>query len=349
MARSDDGRRNRVFDTAMAAPVVSPRSHFSPSTSGSLNLKSKEDRLTTFSGWPVSFMSENSLATAGFYYLHKGDVVRCAFCGVEVAHWEEGDNPMEEHRRWSPSCPILRKSTSNAGSSTSSSTNANSNPVYDECGLYGIEIRPNSGPENGKPLLEQLGVNKSRGPVHRAFTSYNARMQSFETWPLSLKPRPEELVEAGFFYTGKSDQTLCFNCGCGLRNWEPTDDPWIEHAKWSSQCSFVVLNKGKDFIQKAMSKEQPLLQPEDIEKLGIKEEKQTLKSANSCSTELQQTAKKSPELSSDRLCKICLQEELGVVFLPCGHLVACVKCAPKIENCPICRKPLTATVRAFLS
>ncbi|KAK7789133.1 hypothetical protein R5R35_002077 [Gryllus longicercus] len=217
-------------------------------TSGSLNLKLKEDRLTTFSGWPVSFMSENLLAEAGFYYLHTGDLVRCAFCGIQIAYWEFGDKPMEEHRRWSPSCPLLRKSTAN---------NAEDSIVYEECGLN--EIRPYSSPENSKPLLKRLRV---RGPVHRAYANYDIRMQTFETWPVSLKPRPKELVEAGFFYTGNSDHTVCFTCGCGLRNWKPTNDPWIEHAKWSSQCSFVVINKGKDFIQKTISKEQPLLQPE---------------------------------------------------------------------------------------
>lgn len=27
-------------------------------------------------------------------------------------------------------------------------------------------------------------------------------------------------------------------------------------------------------------------------------------------------------------CKICMVEEVGVVFLPCGHLLSCVMCAP---------------------
>lgn len=49
------------------------------------------------------------------------------------------------------------------------------------------------------------------------------------------------------------------------------------------------------------------------------------------------------------MCKICYSGELGVVFLPCGHMVACVKCAPGMTTCAVCREPVTMTVRAFLS
>ena len=50
-----------------------------------------------------------------------------------------------------------------------------------------------------------------------------------------------------------------------------------------------------------------------------------------------------------RVCKICYNEELGVVFLPCGHMVACVKCAPGMTTCAVCREPVAMTVRAFFS
>jgi hypothetical protein len=50
-----------------------------------------------------------------------------------------------------------------------------------------------------------------------------------------------------------------------------------------------------------------------------------------------------------RVCQICFMEERGVLFLPCGHLVACVKCAPSLSTCAVCRQPFTGTVRAYLS
>lgn len=54
-------------------------------------------------------------------------------------------------------------------------------------------------------------------------------------------------------------------------------------------------------------------------------------------------------LKEARQCKICMDAEVGIVFLPCGHLTTCVNCAPNLEDCPMCRSAIKATVRTFLS
>lgn len=54
-------------------------------------------------------------------------------------------------------------------------------------------------------------------------------------------------------------------------------------------------------------------------------------------------------LKEARLCKICMDGEVSIVFLPCGHLTTCVNCAPNLEDCPVCRCAIKATVRTFLS
>lgn len=46
---------------------------------------------------------------------------------------------------------------------------------------------------------------------------------------------------------------LCFCCSQGLMDWEYHDDPWVEHARWSPNCSFVLLSKGKDFVEQVLS------------------------------------------------------------------------------------------------
>lgn len=30
---------------------------------------------------------------------------------------------------------------------------------------------------------------------------------------------------------GVGDRVLCFRCGEGLKDWQPEEDPWEEHAK----------------------------------------------------------------------------------------------------------------------
>jgi hypothetical protein len=71
-------------------------------------LKSEVDRRKTFKYWPVPFMDVNQLAAAGFSFTNRGDVVRCAFCELEVGHWEKGDDAIKNHQRWSLSCAFVK-------------------------------------------------------------------------------------------------------------------------------------------------------------------------------------------------------------------------------------------------
>lgn len=38
----------------------------------------------------------------------------------------------------------------------------------------------------------------------------------------------------------------------GLKNWDPDDNPWIEHARWSSKCNYLKTVKGEEFIKLVM-------------------------------------------------------------------------------------------------
>nr|CAD7399306.1 unnamed protein product [Timema cristinae] len=53
-------------------------------------------------------------------------------------------------------------------------------------------------------------------------------------------------------------------------------------------------------------------------------------------------------LKDARQCKICMDKDATVVFLPCAHLITCTTCAPSLNNCPMCRKNIRGTVRTFL-
>jgi hypothetical protein len=51
--------------------------------------------------------------------------------------------------------------------------------------------------------------------------------------------------------------------------------------------------------------------------------------------------------SHDKECCICLENPKNMIFLPCGHVCTCQDCAPGLENCPICRGPITGKVKAY--
>lgn len=51
------------------------------------------------------------------------------------------------------------------------------------------------------------------------------------------------------FYSGIG---LGFYSG-GLRNWERGDDALAEHARWFPKCSFLLQNRGADFVKLVQS------------------------------------------------------------------------------------------------
>lgn len=86
---------------------------------------------------------------------------------------------------------------------------------------------------------------------------------------------------------------------------------------------------GNTNVQETTTKEVSNQGGDNVQQISLEEENRLLKEA--------------------RICKICMDNEIGVVFLPCGHLNTCINCAPSLKDCPICRSSIRATVRTFLS
>ncbi|XP_045783706.1 death-associated inhibitor of apoptosis 1-like [Maniola jurtina] len=201
----------------------------------SSNLQYENIRLKTFGGkWPLKFPSPQLFASNGFYYLGRGDEVRCAFCQLELMHWMEGDDPAKDHQLGAPQCTFLRRQASSGNVPMKSSPTTTG---HDECGIQ-PPITPN-------PI-------RSPGPAHPRYASTAARIQSFRDWPTSNQ-KHTELAEAGFFYTGQGDKTKCFYCDGGLKDWESNDVPWEQHARWFHRCLYIRLVKGQEYIEKVCS------------------------------------------------------------------------------------------------
>lgn len=62
-----------------------------------------------------------------------------------------------------------------------------------------------------------------------------------------------------------------------------------------------------------------------------------------------ESAQKSKKETDADLCKVCVDKEVRIVFLPCGHRVTCEDCAPKFRKCIVCRAVIKGTVRAHVS
>ncbi|XP_013402166.1 uncharacterized protein LOC106167829, partial [Lingula anatina] len=466
-------------------------------------MRNESDRLTTFVNWPSGAgVLPRDLARAGFFYVGMGDRVQCAFCEGVLRNWEPGDQPMQEHRRYLSTCPfILGLEVGNI-------------PVEEPSTALPLAVSESqrqavggstTGSENATNGAT-LGILTAR-PRHEKYAIENTRVQTFANWPPSRIPCPEELARAGFFYAGFGDNVKCFFCDGGLRNWEPQDDPWTEHARWFPRCGFVRQCKGDEFIRmikeqnspnnqvsiylvtslrftnglgltlyigytlhidlilfysiypsqaqtqtqrpqgapgsyhveareikarldtptvqavldmgfsrdtvrqaieqrlrntgddfpsaatlfdavlniedennrqgaaaiSVIPQEEPGQQPlnatlseapphkaaqktsqtQNTDKLSKKDKKKKKQDApvvkDSDDKETKSLIEENKRLKEERTCKICMDEEVSVVFLPCGHLVACVQCAPALRNCAICRAAIKGTVRSILS
>ncbi|XP_059942718.1 E3 ubiquitin-protein ligase XIAP isoform X2 [Mesoplodon densirostris] len=54
-------------------------------------------------------------------------------------------------------------------------------------------------------------------------------------------------------------------------------------------------------------------------------------------------------LQEEKLCKICMDRNIAVVFIPCGHLVTCKQCAEAVDKCPMCYTVITFKQKIFMS
>ncbi|KAF2404255.1 hypothetical protein EJ06DRAFT_553169 [Trichodelitschia bisporula] len=50
---------------------------------------------------------------------------------------------------------------------------------------------------------------------------------------------------------------------------------------------------------------------------------------------------------TERLCRICWDEGAEAAFYDCGHVVACLGCAKRMDQCPVCRKRVLSVMKLF--
>jgi hypothetical protein len=51
--------------------------------------------------------------------------------------------------------------------------------------------------------------------------------------------------------------------------------------------------------------------------------------------------------SATNLCIACMTDKRAVVFVPCGHYIACLPCGHGMAICPMCRSKITACLRIY--
>ncbi|VDI43855.1 Hypothetical predicted protein [Mytilus galloprovincialis] len=140
----------------------------------------------------------------------------------------------------------------------SSSSNHNSNlavpqlPPLLEGGEHSIQRV--SGPASRDSPIPQNNRKNTPKEKYPEYIPIERRRATYKNWPPNLDfLHPLDLSECGFFYSNFGDCVRCFHCGIGLRNWESDDNPWVEHARWSRKCPYLLQRKGQEFIDSVLS------------------------------------------------------------------------------------------------
>ncbi|CAF3714767.1 unnamed protein product [Rotaria sp. Silwood1] len=203
--------------------------------------KLKQIRRRTFSHWSHQIKpSAEQMIDAGFFSCNVGDRVICLYCNLICQQWTaDTDDPSEVHKTLSPKCPyvlsiLIQPERSSALILNEISTYNRNNQIF--------------GSTNAAQLQFDQIVNTT--PYNSAYSEITKRLQSFTTWSHESSPLVDELVRAGFFYTGTENIVTCFYCNGSLQNWNANDNPLIEHVRWFPYCGYAKQVCGDELYRK---------------------------------------------------------------------------------------------------
>ncbi|XP_071115031.1 baculoviral IAP repeat-containing protein 7-like [Haliotis cracherodii] len=282
-------------------------------------------RVSSFRNWPSGKeQTPQMLAKAGFFYAGFGDSVKCFYCDGGLRTWERGDDPWSEHARWFPRCPYVRQvkgdnfiQTALGGREPATSASGNSTSSTSEKSPNGATNTKAVRTVDPRELSARMDspmvqtVLKMDIPRDRVARAIQNRLQETGDDFASL----EALMDA-IFHLPDGEQSA----------------PETTKAVVGASSQNVPAAAGDDIGEKCDDSSERAMDDDD----SSDEDSQSLMEENR-------------QLKEQRQCKICMDEEVNVVFLPCGHLVCCATCAPALRKCPICRANIRGTVRTFMS
>jgi len=297
--------------------------------------------------WPSNLaQTPDVLSSAGFFYVGYLDNVKCFFCDGGLCNWEADDEPWTEHARWFPECGFLKqvKGTTfiqkvrelgvNGGPLTSCGNNSNKQSPSTSTATKSDSASPTSlSSEQNREVRAAMG-----SPSVAKALSMGIPKDAVET-----AIRERLLAGNGHFRDDESliDAALSVNDRPAPKTAPPPTD--VKMSEGPSDTKKHKKRKNK------MSPPPPKDEPEEKTEDVAPTEAPMNMDTSSNGADAKSLEEENLKLKEQRLCKICMDEEVNIVLLPCGHLVSCVKCAPALRNCPICRNGIKGTVRTFMA
>ncbi|CAG2121256.1 unnamed protein product [Medioppia subpectinata] len=268
------------------------------------------------------------------------DYTKCFYCDGGLSNWEPGDEPWTEHAKWFPDCRFVVLNKSQA--------------FVDECKQMQVNERHTN----------SLNENESDPEIYSDYDSDEESVNALGIRAVNEWMNTDIVLQIMDINVGTVDQVKAVL----NKRWHEVRQPYTSFAQLYD--AVTSQRRSDSNVQNLINRNQSVEETHNSDDLyssssdddyhsGGEELPNSQSSLSSTASSLSNYSS-SPEVSpidceSSRvednrlLCKICLDREIGVVFLPCGHQLACTQCAPCVADCPICRKVIRGTVRTFFS
>ncbi|XP_068936722.1 putative inhibitor of apoptosis isoform X2 [Petaurus breviceps papuanus] len=349
-----------------------------------LSMQSHEARMKTFVTWPPQIpVHPEQLASAGFYYMGCDDDVKCFCCDGGLRCWESGDDPWVEHAKWFPRCEyliemkgqqfinqiqasyphLLEQLLSTSDTTVDESVEIpRENHSEDAVMMNTSVIKATLEMGFNRRLIKQTVQSKilTTGENYKTVSDLVSDLLKAEdeTKEEEKEQEAEEIESDDLSLIRKNRMALFQHLTCVL----PILDNLLTATVISEQEYYVIKQKPQISLQVRELIDTILVKgniaanifkkclrdfdPDLHENLFVEKNIKYIPAADVSDLSIEEQLRR---LQEERTCKVCMDKEVSVVFIPCGHLVVCKECAPSLRKCPICRSTIKGTVRTFLS
>ncbi|XP_069179464.1 baculoviral IAP repeat-containing protein 8-like isoform X2 [Procambarus clarkii] len=322
-------------------------------------LATYKQRLETFDlSWTGCVkQTSHELAESGFFFCGLSDHMRCFFCGNGFRNWEPADDPWTLHAQWYPECTFvnIKKDAQFIKNARESSQRRTIKPI-DEHLLTGLMEGLGFFPA----LIEHFGFpDVCVRPALRLYLKSTKDLLPFVTEARCIELMlwyMQESTKAEMGLRGIHHEDVEGRVEPANLEWQsaPSDMETVATANEmdvdvvGSMSGFMSTNLGLRALPSPVeteAEETTIVANEMDVETG--EEATDFDATSHVETVMNTSTPTS--WAADILCKVCFNNALSVVLLPCRHMVTCSNCLVSMRNCPICRRTISHVLRPIIS
>jgi len=339
-------------------------------------LKTKYGRLQTFLTWPQdALIQPNELCEAGFYYMGEDDGVKCYVCGILLRNWERGDTAWGEHKKWSRNCRLVIEHEANptksqysiAGNvqhrwrqqgrvqqnfydvSIQNTPHVPFPPIFPSAPLppHDYRYQDHSVVFNNMPTVRFQNIFQP--PLNYGSQHLTEQQEFLRNQPLPNdddKSCKESTEVEQIGELSKESLDMLLEAGFPIETINKVQKMGLEkYGKYFDSVE-ATADAVVHFLDNGNLDEHSLPDKKNTKSDEEPPAAQQAKLMNGKQLDLKCELDKVREM---QLCKICMDEQVGAAFHPCGHLFTCPKCAEGLQQCPVCRANIDSISRVYLS